>query len=145
MFSNCGAGEDSQRIPWIARRSNQPVEKEINPEYSLGRTNVEAEAPIIWPTWCEEPTHWKRPWCWKDWRQEEKGTAKNEMVRWHRRLDGHEFEQTVGDSEGQGSLRAAVHGVTKSWTWLSNWTTTTTTCTHTNTPHSLYLFSSRWS
>ena len=49
MFSNCGAGEDSQRIPWIARRSNQPVEKEINPEYSLGRTNVEAEAPILWP------------------------------------------------------------------------------------------------
>ena len=40
----------------------------------------------------------------KDRRQEEKGTAENEMVGWHHRLKGHEFEQALGDSEGQGSL-----------------------------------------
>ena len=49
------------------------------------------------------------------------------MVVWHHRLDGHEFEQALGNSEGQGSL-AAVHGVTKSRTRLSDLTTTTNHC-----------------
>ena len=40
----------------------------------------------------------------KDWQQEEKGAADNEMVRWHHQLNGHEFEQTPGDSEGQRCL-----------------------------------------
>ena len=48
-----------------------------------------------------------------------------EKVRWHHQLDGHEFEQTLGDGEGQGSLHAAVHGVAKSRTRLSDGTTTT--------------------
>ena len=39
--------------------------------------------------------------------------TEDEMVGWHHRLDGHEFEQTLGDGEGQGGLHAAVHGVTK--------------------------------
>ena len=47
---------------------------------------------------------WKRPWCWERLRQEEKGTTEDEMVGWHHRLNGHEFEQTPGDSEGHGSL-----------------------------------------
>ena len=55
-------------------------------------------------TWCQGPTHWKRPWCWEDWRQEEKWATEDEMVEWHYWLNGHEFEQTLGDSEGQGSL-----------------------------------------
>ena len=42
------------------------------------------------------------------------------MVGWHHQLDGHEFEQTLGDSEGQGAWHAAVPGVSKSRTWLSN-------------------------
>ena len=46
--------------------------------------------------------------------------TEDEVVEWHHRLDGHEFEETPGDSEGQGSLCAAVHGVTKSQTGLSN-------------------------
>ena len=44
------------------------------------------------------------------------GAAEEEMVRWHHHLNGHEFEQTPGDSGGQRSLRAAVRGVTKNWT-----------------------------
>ena len=55
-------------------------------------------------TWCEKPTHWKDPDAGKDWGQEEKGTREDEMVGWHHWLNGHEFEQTQGDSEGQGSL-----------------------------------------
>ena len=55
-------------------------------------------------TWCEELTHWKRSWCWKDWGQEEKGATEDEMVGWYHWLNGYEFEQTLGDSEGQGSL-----------------------------------------
>ena len=46
--------------------------------------------------------HWKRPWCWK--RQEEKGMTEDEMVGWYHRLNGHEFEQTLGVGDGQGGL-----------------------------------------
>ena len=49
-----------------------------------------------------ENFHWKRPWCWKDWRR--KGVTEDEMVGWHHRLDGHEFEQVLGVGDGQGSL-----------------------------------------
>ena len=48
MLLNCGVGEDLS-ISWTARRSNQSVLKEINPEYSLGMTVAETEAPILWP------------------------------------------------------------------------------------------------
>ena len=54
-------------------------------------------------TWLEEPTHWKRPWCWARLRTKGEGAAENEMVRWHHWLNGHEFEQAPGDDEGQGS------------------------------------------
>ena len=73
-------------------------------------------------TWCKELTHWKNPDAGKDWRQEEKGTTEDEMVGWHHGLDGHEFEQAPGVGDGQGSLCAAVHGITKNRTWVSNWT-----------------------
>ena len=53
--------------------------------------------------WCEELTHWKRPCCWERLKAKE-GTTKDEMVGWHHWISGHEFEQTLGDSEGQGSL-----------------------------------------
>ena len=60
----------------------------------------------------------------KDWGQEENGATEDKMVGWHHQLNGHECEQTPGDSERQGTCCAAVHGVTKNWTWLSDWTTT---------------------
>ena len=63
----------------------------------------------------------KDPDARKHWGQEEKGATENEMVGWHHSPSGHEFEQTQGDSEGQGNLvRGAVHGVAKSQTQLSN-------------------------
>ena len=55
-------------------------------------------------TWCEEPSHWKRPQFWERLRARGEGTTDDELVGWHHWLHGHEFEQTLGDSEGQGSL-----------------------------------------
>ena len=58
----------------------------------IGRTDVEAETPILWPPDAKNWLIWKDPDVGKDWRQEEKGMTENEMVRWHHRLNGHEFE-----------------------------------------------------
>ena len=67
----------------------------------------------------------KDPDAGKDWRQKEKRAAEDEMVRKHHQFKGHELEKTPEDSGGQGSLACCiVHGIAKSWTQLSNWTTT---------------------
>ena len=84
----------------------------------IGRIDVEAGTPILWPPDVKNWFIWKDPDAGKDWRQEEKGTTEDEMVGWHHRLDGHEFEQAPGVGDGH----ALVHGVTESWTWLSDWT-----------------------
>ena len=52
------------RVPWTARRSNQPILKEISPEYSLEGLMLKLKLHYF-GTWCEELTHWKRPWCWE--------------------------------------------------------------------------------
>ena len=57
-----------------------------------GRTDAEAETPILWPPPAKKWLIWKDPDAGKDWRQEEKGTTENEMVGWHHQLNGHEFE-----------------------------------------------------
>ena len=70
----------------------------------IGRTAAEAETPILWPP---DEKNWligKDPDAGKDWRQEEKRTTEDEMVGWHRWLNGREFERAPGDVEGQGSL-----------------------------------------
>ena len=66
--------------------------------------NAEAEAPIFWSSDAKGRLIGKDPDAGKDCRQEEKGTTEDEMVGWHHQLNGHEFEQTPGDGEGQGSL-----------------------------------------
>ena len=70
----------------------------------IGGTDVEAETPVLWPLDAENWLIWKDPDAGKDWRQEEKGMTEDEMVGWHHRRDGHEFEQAVGVGDGQGSL-----------------------------------------
>ena len=92
------------RVPWTARRSNQSILKEINPEYSYGRTDAEAETPILWPTDAKNWLIGKDPDAGKDWRQEEKGMTEDGMVEWHHWVNGHEFEQALGADDGQGSL-----------------------------------------
>ena len=68
----------------------------------IGRTD--AEAPILWPPDVKSQLIGKDPDAGKDWRQKEKRAVEDEMVGWHHWLNGHESEQTPGDSEGQGSL-----------------------------------------
>ena len=63
----------------------------------IGRTEVEAETPILWPPDAKSWLIWKDPDARKDWRWEEKGTTEDEMVGWHHRLNGHGFEQSLGD------------------------------------------------
>ena len=75
---------------------------EIKPEYSLERDWCWSADTLA--TWCEEPTHWKRLWCWERLRTGGKGVVEDEMAGWPHWLSGHEFEQTPGDSAGQGSL-----------------------------------------
>ena len=88
----------------------------------IGRTDAEAETPILWPPDVKNWLLGKHPDAGKDWRQEGKGMTEDEMVRWHQQLDVHEFEQTPGVGDGQEAWRAAVHEVAKGWTGLSNWT-----------------------
>ena len=70
----------------------------------IGRTDAEIEAPILLPPDAESCLIGKDPDAGKDQGQEEKGTTEDEMVGWHHQINGHEFDQTPGDSEGQGSL-----------------------------------------
>ena len=69
-----------------------------------GRTDAEAETPILCPPDVKSLLIGRDTDVGKNWRQEEKGTTEDEMVGWHYWLNGHEFEQTLGDGEGQGSL-----------------------------------------
>ena len=70
----------------------------------IERTDAENETPIIWPPDAKNRFIWKDLDAGKYWRQEEKGTAEDEMVEWHHWLSRHESQQTPGDGEGQGSL-----------------------------------------
>ena len=70
----------------------------------IGRTDPEAEAPILWPSDVKSQLTGKDPDAGKDWGQEEKGATEDEMVGWPHCLNEHEFEQIQGDSEGEGSL-----------------------------------------
>ena len=83
--------------------------KPVNPKGNqswifIARTGAEAEAWIVWPPDAKSWLTGKDPDAGKDWRQEEKGVTEDEIVEWHHWFIGHKFEQTLGDSEGQGSL-----------------------------------------
>ena len=101
--------------------------KPINPKGNqpwifIGRTD--AKVPILWLLDVKSRLTRRNLDAGKDWRQKERRVVEDEMVRQHLRLNRHEFEQTRGDSEGWGVCWAAVHGFPKSWTPLSDWTTT---------------------
>ena len=83
--------------------------KPINPKGKqtsifIGRTDAENEVPILWPPDVNSWFIGKHPVAGKDWGREEKATTEDKMVGWHHQLNGHESEQTLGASEGQGSL-----------------------------------------
>ena len=84
-------------------------DKPVNPKRNqpwifIGRTDAEAEAPIMWPPDVKSWLIGKDSYVGKDWGQEEKQVTEDEMVGWHHLLNGHELEQIPGDSEEQGSL-----------------------------------------
>ena len=108
------------RVPWTARRSNQSILKEISPEYSLEGLMVKVKLQYFGHLMQRTDSLEKTLMLGKIEGRRRRGWQ-DEMVGWHHRLEGHEFEQAPGVGDGQGSL--AVHGVTKSWTWLSDWTT----------------------
>ena len=70
----------------------------------IGRIDAKAETPVLWPPQVKSWLIGKDPNAGKDWGQEGKGTTKDEMAGWHHRLNGHEFEWTLGVGDGQGSL-----------------------------------------
>ena len=83
----------------------QPVNPKGNQSWIfIGRTDAEAEAPILWPPDAKNWLTGKDPDAGQDWRREEKGTPDDEMVGWHHWLEGHEFEQALRVGDGQGSL-----------------------------------------
>ena len=90
------------------------------------RTDVKAEAPILWPPAVKSCLIWKDPDVGKGWRHEEKGMTEDEMVGWHHWFNGHELEQTLGDSEGQRSLLCCSPWGCKELDWLNEWTRQTT-------------------
>ena len=104
--------------------------KEIQPVYPkgnqswifIGRTDAEAETPILWPPHAKSWFIGKDPDAGRDWGQEEKGMMEDEMAGWHHWLDGQGFGETLGVGGGQEAWRVVIHGVAKSWTRLSDWT-----------------------
>ena len=93
----------------------------------IGRTDAEVETPMLWS---HDAKNWligKDPDPGKAGRQEEKGMTEDETVGWHHWVDRHEFEQAPELVMDREARRATVHGVAKSWAWLSNWTELTTT------------------
>ena len=97
-------GEDSWES-WTARRSDQSILKENQSWIFIGRTDVEAETPALWPP---DAKNWlKRPWCWEKLKARGEGDDRGWdgwMVGWHHRLNGHKFEQIPGVGDGQGDL-----------------------------------------
>ena len=123
MLLNCGVGEDF----W------ESLGQQGDPISLSKRKSV---LNIHWKNWCwswssntltiwyKELTYWKDSDAGKDWRQEEKGTTEDKMIRWHHRLNGHEFEQASGVGDGQGSLACCSpwgHRVRHDWATELNW------------------------
>jgi len=119
---------------WVLEKTREsPLDcKEIQPVHSkgdqswvfFGNNDAEAETPVLWPPHVKSWLIGKDSDAGKDWGQEEKGTTENEMAGWHHRLDGCEFEWTLGVGDGQGGLACCDswgHKELDTTEWL-NWT-----------------------
>ena len=124
VMSKNGCGESDHKEGWtpeiwcfwtvvLEKTLESPLDcKEIQPFHPkgdqswvfIGRTDVEAETPILWPPDVKGWLIWKDPDAGKDWRQEKKGTTEDEMIGWHHWLNGHGFGWALGVGDGQGGL-----------------------------------------
>ena len=130
------------RVPWTARRWNQSILKEMNPEYSLEKLMLKLKLQYF-----DRLMERKDPDAGKDWGREEKEATEDEMVGWHHGLNGWESEQTQGNSEGQGSLacRGPWGRKESDLTWLSDWTTTIMLITGASSMLSKHILTWGWS
>ena len=103
MLLNCGVGEDSWES--LGLQGIQPVHSKGNHSWVfIGRTDAKDETLILWPPHAKSWLTGKDSDAGRDWGQEEKGTTEDEMAGWHHRLNGHEFEWTLGVGNRQGGL-----------------------------------------
>ena len=111
------------RVPWTARRSNQSILKEINPDYSLEGLMLKLELQYFGHLLQRTDSLEKTLMLGENWRQEKKGMTEDELVIWHHWLKGHESEQTPGVGDGQGNLACCSPRGCKeldmTW-WLNN-------------------------
>ena len=114
MLLNCGVGEDSWES--LGLQGDPTSSKGDQSWMFIERT--EAEAPKLWPPDAKNWLIGNDPDAGKDRRQEEKGMTEDEMVGWHHPVHGHEFEQVLGVSDGQGSLACCSHV----WLFVTPWT-----------------------
>ena len=133
---NCGAFElwcwrKLLGVPWTARRSNQSILEEISPDYSLEGLMLKLQ---YLATWCEEMTHSKRPWSWErlkaKGKEGKRGGPGLDSITNSMNMSLSKLQETVKERE---AWRAAIHGVIKSRTWLSDWTKHTRHCSKTFT------------
>ena len=122
MLLNCGVGEDSWESLGLQGDPTSPSYGDQSWVF-IGRTDVEAETPILWLPDVKSWLIWKAPGAGKDWGQEEKGTTEDEMFGWHCWLNGHGFGWTPGVGDGQGGLAfCSSWGHKESTEWLNwNW------------------------
>ena len=111
------------RVPWTVRRSNQLILKEIDQSWVfIGRTDIEAETPILWPPDAKSWLIGKDPDAGKDWGQEEKGMTEDKMVGWYHQPYKHEFGWTPGVGDGQEGLacsNSCSHKESDTTEWLN--------------------------
>ena len=111
-------------VPWTARRSNQSILQEINPEIYIVRTDAETETPNTLATWCKKLSPWKRPWCWERLNSGGEGDNRG-LDSWMASLTHSMFMSLSKFGElviVREVWHVAVYEVTKSQTWLSDWT-----------------------
>ena len=149
MLFNCGFKKTLESP--LDCKEIQPVNpKGVQSWIFIGRTDAEAEAPVLWSPDAKSWLIWEDPDAGNDWGQEEKGTTEDDMAGWHHRLNRRlsELRELEMDRE---AWHAAIHGVAKSRTRLSNWTelwaklVPCTLCTYSfnahNSPHKIFWLS----
>ena len=108
------------RVPWIARRSNPSILKEINPEYSLEELMLKLKLQFFGHLTTKRQLIGKDPDAGKDWGQVENGVTEDEMVGWHHQHNGHESEETPGDKWSRACYSPWGHKESDTTEWLNS-------------------------